>query len=360
MSNTYEYHDDPINLKQPKSKRRSRGVLALVAVLIGASFYIQTTLAANVSLSSGAVEFGQGILRTVACSGSQSLTITPSASFANASGSGTYKFSGFRVDNIPASCQDTDFAFSAYNDMAASAAQAIFNTSSTRAVVYMRSNNTFEVGGGGEGLSVTTNSSSSFTVNFTVPVAASSEIRNLTIESGAFTVFLNVGDTGPGGGKIFYVASTPFACGPTLATTCTYLEAAPSSGTNAWTDATYSWSGNTVNAVAGGTNDGIGYGFKNTVAIVDQAGGGSDAGKAGTISRAYRGPNNLNDWFLPSKDELNQIYVERVTIGGSGSSYWSSSEISATNSSIQSLGVPGQQSNFPKSANFLVRPIRAF
>lgn len=355
MSNTNAYHDDPINLMQPKSKRRSRGVLALVAVLIGASFYIQTTLAANVSLSSGSVEFGQGILRTVACSGSQSLTVTPSASFANASGLGAYKFSGFRVDNIPASCQDTDFAFSAYNNVAASAAQAIFNTSSTRAVVYMRSNNTFEVGGGGEGLSVTTNSSSSFTVTFTTPVAASSEIRNLTIESGAFTIFLNVGDTGPGGGKIFYRASTPFACGPTLATTCTYLEAAPLSGTNAWTDATYSWSGNTSVAI-GTTATAIGTGYKNTLAMIAQS---STTLKAGTISQAYRGPNNLTDWYLPSKDELNQIYIERVIIGGSGSSYWSSSEISATNSSIQSLG-SGQQSDFSKSANFLVRPIRAF
>jgi hypothetical protein len=36
-----------------------------------------------------------------------------------------------------------------------------------------------------------------------------------------------VGDVGPGGGTVFYVATTPFACGPTRSESCLYLEAAP-------------------------------------------------------------------------------------------------------------------------------------
>jgi hypothetical protein len=54
-----------------------------------------------------------------------------------------------------------------------------------------------------------------------------------------------VGNRGPGGGTIFYVATTPFVCGPTLATTCTYLEAAPTTGLSAWVDIRYGWSATT-------------------------------------------------------------------------------------------------------------------
>ena len=36
-----------------------------------------------------------------------------------------------------------------------------------------------------------------------------------------------LGDTGPGGGKVFYVATNQFTCGVTLMAKCLYLEAAP-------------------------------------------------------------------------------------------------------------------------------------
>ncbi|MEJ6626468.1 MAG: hypothetical protein QNL32_01240 [Actinomycetes bacterium] len=379
MSNLDFYHDDPVDLKQPKSKKRISGVLTLVAALIGGTLYIQTTLAANISLNSGSVEFGQGITQTVACSGSQSLTITPIASFANASGSGAYKFSGIRVDNIPTSCQDTDFTFSAYNNVAASAAQAIFNTSSTRAVVYMTSTNTFEVGTGGSGLSVATNSASSFTLTFTTPVAPSSDVNKVTVESGEH--IYSIGDTGPGGGIVFYVADTSFSCGPTLNLSCNYLEAAPSSGTNAWTDVDRAWSGNTGTEI-GTTSTAIGTGYKNTLAMIAQS---STTSKAGTSSQEYRGPNNFTDWSLPSKNELNQMCkwqqgitgddltnLSKVCTGGSLNTgigaagfvtnvyYWSSSENGSNNARSQRFDSGYQGSATGKWASNHVRPVRAF
>jgi hypothetical protein len=179
---------------------------------------------------------------------------------------------------------------------------------------------------------------------------------------------------------VFYVqASGTFACGATLTSTCKYLEAAPTSGTAAWTDALYIWSGNTSVAI-GVTAQGvaIGTGIKNTEAMVTQS---NTAERAGTITRAYRGPNNLTDWYLPSKDELNQMckwqrgqaWVSDATIcnntgilnSGTGASgfaalgYWSSSEV-VTNIAVPQNFNFGGQFEFAKTSTFYVRPVRAF
>ena len=189
-----------------------------------------------------------------------------------------------------------------------------------------------------------------------------------------------VGDRGPGGGIVFYVSAGFTSLGSTCNTTCKYLEAAPTSGTNGWTDATYAWSGN-VNVAIGTSGTAIGTGYANTLAIVQQADGGTAAEKAGTKSRAYGGPNNLTDWFLPSKDELNQMckwargvaWVSDATVctggainTGSGASgfvenfYWSSSEFDASNAWVQSFANGVQGFSTKDSRGFYVRPIRVF
>ena len=202
-----------------------------------------------------------------------------------------------------------------------------------------------------------------YTITFTavgLTVATATVTLTGTNCDGA-TFTCQVGDIGPGGGKIFYVASTTFtqlgATGFMCSTACKYLEAAPTSGTNAWTaGSTYAWSAITDTAI-GTTSAAIGTGFKNTLDMVSQS---NTSGKAGTASRAYRGPNNLTDWFLPSKDELNQIYLGRATVGDfSGYSYWSSTERSAANAWLQNSG-DGNQLDNGKSGEAWVRPIRAF
>ena len=82
------YSDDPIEAQ--KSKRRNPfGVIALILSLTAGTFYVQSTLAANVSLNSGApVEFGQGITATTSCTGSSAITVVTQSSFENGSGGG--------------------------------------------------------------------------------------------------------------------------------------------------------------------------------------------------------------------------------------------------------------------------------
>ena len=192
MSSEDLYHDDPIEDHKSRASGKISGLLALILTVFGSGFYLQTTLAPNVSINSGnLIEFGQGTARTVACSGATPLLITPMSSFVNdTEGIGAHRFASIKVSNIPVSCRGQDLAFSAYNNESGSSAQALFNASRTRAVIAIRDDDTYEVGLGGRGLSVFTNSASSFTVTFTSPIVLSSNIFNLTVESIAHQNFV--------------------------------------------------------------------------------------------------------------------------------------------------------------------------
>jgi hypothetical protein len=267
------------------------------------------------------------------------------------------------VSNIPTSCYGVDFIISAYGD-SSSTPLALFNATSTNAVIY-DNDGTFLPNNRSTGMTVSS-STGTFTAIFTTPVAQSSSVFKLTIQSSAHTTWscaqggaCSVGNVGPGGGTIFYVALSPFACGPTRSETCTYLEAASTSGVNAWTDAQVPWSGvpfAAIGATAQGTE--IGTGYANTLAIVGQSGGWDSPGKAGTLSRAYRGPNNLSDWFLPSKDELNQLFLQRSNVGGFVQPfYWSSTENTGVYAWFQR--VDGAYP-YDKWKDLYVRAVRAF
>jgi len=175
-----------------------------------------------------------------------------------------------------------------------------------------------------------------------------------------------VGNTGPGGGIVYYVDSAGFSCGADLASTCNYLEAAPTSGASAWIDVERSWSTDTNNnqtsTVANATGTAIGTGYKNSVAIVAQSGNVA-ATSAAVEARAYRGPNGLSDWYLPSKDELNQLYLRQTDVGGfSGYRYfWSSSQYTEQEyRAFDQLFSGGTSGAYMKYAEDYVRPVRAF
>lgn len=163
--------------------------LILLALAIVAFLGLRTTLAANISLGSGAVlEFGQGVQVTTACSGSQAITLTPGAGFANVSNAGSYKFNSLKVSNVPSSCYGSVFTFSAY-DSSTSTALPLFGDSATSFVIH-NWNGTFYSPGTQVGLAVTTDSSSSFTVNFATPISAAAHVFRLTIQSEKSTISL--------------------------------------------------------------------------------------------------------------------------------------------------------------------------
>ena len=205
--------------------------------------------------------------------------------------------------------------------------------------------------------------STAYTITATNASGSATRTFTLTVTAVVYTV----GQTGPGGGKIFYVAPSPFACGPTLSSSCTYLEAAPTSNTvaNYWTDGTRTWStgANQIVSVPNANETTIGTGYKNSLAIVAQT-GNVGASSAAVAARDYGGPNSLSDWYLPSKDELNQLYLQKTTVGDLVANfYWSSSEYNteAANAWVQrfSDGLQGfGGKNHP--GGLYVRPVRAF
>jgi len=108
--------------------------------------------------------------------------------------------------------------------------------------------------------------------------------------------------------------------------------------------------------VTGATGTAIGTGQANTTAIVEKQGAGSYAAKLCHDLTV----GGYNDWFLPSKDELNKLYINKVAIGGFADlSYWSSSELSANYAWGQYFGSGGQGS-YGKNGTARVRAVRAF
>ena len=173
------YHDDPV---APVVRRRNFGAFGSSVMLIVAGLFLSNTYAANISLSSGAgVEFGQGVSVTTACSGSQALTVTPYSSFVNVAGAGSYYFGSVTVSNIPSTCNGVKFQINAYN-ASSSNPLALYNSSTTDVMVGNNSG-TFEAMGTTAGVSVTTNSTSSFSVSFSIPVALASTVSRVTIQS---------------------------------------------------------------------------------------------------------------------------------------------------------------------------------
>lgn len=156
-----------------------------------------------------------------------------------------------------------------------------------------------------------------------------------------------VGDTGPGGGTVFYVAGSPQSWGQ-------YLEVAPSTWSGG-TDPRQAWSGNTTTSVAGATGTAIGTGAANTAAIVVD---NSTANRAATSAVAYNG-GGKTDWYLPSQDELRALSASGQGRPYLNPGYWSSTQSQAAKAIVVTMS-NAAATDWAKSTTRYVRPIRAF
>jgi hypothetical protein len=110
----------------------------------------------------------------------------------------------------------------------------------------------------------------------------------------------------------------------------------------------------------GATGTAIGAGSANTTTIIS-AQGGTPTNYAAGLARAYAG-GGYNDWFLPSKDELNLLYLQKGVVGSFTTTgwYWSSSENQFNSAWSQYFDVGNVNPNYKKFLLFYVRAVRAF
>ena len=115
----------------------------------------------------------------------------------------------------------------------------------------------------------------------------------------------------------------------------------------------------------GNTSTDIGTGQTNTTAMMNQAG---YTGGAAQVADDYSVTDNgvtYNDWFLPSLEELNEMYSQKNSIEAAagvtpfGANYWSSSEYDSNIAKSVNMS-SGDDSNTNKNAQLNVRAIRTF
>jgi len=100
--------DEPV-VKKKSNTRNLKIALGLAAVILIPT--IGSTLAGAIVVSSGSIEFGQGISQAAACG---NLTLTPAAGLVNASGAGSFKLNTVTLSALPAGCTTKTFTIKAY------------------------------------------------------------------------------------------------------------------------------------------------------------------------------------------------------------------------------------------------------
>ncbi len=109
--------------------------------------------------------------------------------------------------------------------------------------------------------------------------------------------------------------------------------------------------------IAGADGIAIGTGAQNTIDIMN---GCSTAGIAARLCGDLE-LGGYSDWYLPSKDELNQLYINRVAIGGFGINYYLSSTQNGYNHAVFQYFTNGTQNYYQKNLCCdSVRAVRAF
>lgn len=409
------YSDDPAEDKKVSFQARIRTFVPVVALLVGAVYFLPSTVSGKVTINSDqAFEFGQGLTTTVACDGQNksstsagfnaqaqnvSVTMTPYSAFVNASNSaGEHYFSGIKITGIPTNlnptsftdCNGADFVIRAYGPTS-SEPLAFYNGSATELVLFSNHigtlsgapkssstarNNAFVRGIATDGIIIKSRFSD-VTVSFAQKTLATKFIKKITLETRSHRLCnegtdWSVGDTGPAGGNIFYRSDCGFPCAVDMTSICHYLEVAPSGWSGPLADPTRAWAQSPYEleftSEYGEWTSGVGFGAYMTNLIVEQ-GNTNPASSAAALAAGYSttvNSVNFTDWHLPSSGELRELCINFASLGSTFTSkarYWSSSTVSAGNARflVGEYAWPTCEtsSGNTKTTAYAVRPVRA-
>ena len=216
------------------------------------------------------------------------------------------------------------------------------------------------VSGPGSGEITVTGLTNGVDYTFTVTAVNANGTSAPSSASNSVTPNVQVGDLLQGG-VVYYVAPTPTDLdGDGKVDIGLICAVEDQSAAKRWI-----LGGDTQTTANGNTSTAIGTGQTNTTAMMNQAG---YTGGAAQVAEDYSVTDNgvtYNDWFLPSLEELNEMYSQKNSIEAAagvtpfGTDYWSSSEYNSNKAKSVDMS-SGNDSNSNKSSQYSVRAIRTF
>ena len=333
----------PIGDADASSKRRFRPTVKIyIGIGLLAYVALSTVLAQTISINGNIrTEFGQGSFQVKVCDTFIGIQLTPSEStYSGTRINGDTYTSMSRVEKIDilgldtAHCAGRNLKIQLHStdsvdpiplfqeDTTTSVSRLTLSIDSDKNVSRSSAITLINSAGTNIGLSDSNQSISYasnisvYTIVFTSPLALMADVTGVTLEStinaGPLSCadggLCSVGDTGPAGGKIFYVSGTTIDSASGISSGGIYLEAAPAPVSK-----------NTYNWCEGGANPytteifasatAIGTGAANTLVIINNCTGGAGY-QAANLSL-----NGFSDWFLPSSGEQAIMYNNKSTIG---------------------------------------------
>jgi len=167
-----------------------------------------------------------------------------------------------------------------------------------------------------------------------------------------------IGETGPGGGIIFFVDYNDQYSG------FDYLEAAPTScerTAQPWSSLSTWRSYTTLNTPADWGARAVGAGKSNTAAIIAAYPAPGTSNNAASFAR-YCGGGDKTDWFLGSLGEMKLIYDNLQGLGSfTNAPYWTSTSAQASQNTALSISfLTGAVAESTRDSSMAVRPIRSF
>jgi len=176
----------------PKARKRKSNLGTLAGLAsVAAIAVLGSTLAANITLGSGSLEFGQGTQVTAACD--SDITVTPVTSFTNASGGGvfmlsTISFSGFNavVKSGGVGCLATTMTVGVYGDTAATPLQiATSGSTAVTTATFALTDSATATSTAGTLIGAYSGAAAerSFGLGLTVPSATAGAVYKITLQS---------------------------------------------------------------------------------------------------------------------------------------------------------------------------------
>ena len=168
-----------------------------------------------------------------------------------------------------------------------------------------------------------------------------------------------IGDTGPGGGIVYYISPTSFTeTGAPCASSCKYLEMAPGGwdAPTSLTDPHLAWSSD-LSTVVGATGLDLGTGLSNTTTMYNS--GNSPAADA---VHNYHG-GGRSDWFIAAAGETTGLYdpaVYTLAAFTFPEITWTSTENNAGHADYLNWVAGWAAGGSKNDGTPQVRPVRAF